>query len=50
MEDTHLTAEDVNAILAFVADEDPIIIGGQSISIWSQVIPATTLGWTRWHC
>lgn len=37
MDDKHLTAEDVNAILAFVADEDPIIIGGQSISIWSQV-------------
>ncbi len=35
--DAHLTPEEVDAILRFVADEDPIIIGGQSISIWSQV-------------
>ncbi len=36
-DDAHLTPTEVDAILNFVADEDPIIIGGQSISIWSQV-------------
>ena len=35
--DAHLTPGEVEAILKFVRDFDPIIVGGQSINIWAEI-------------
>ena len=36
-DNAHLTSEEVEALLRFVEDYDPIIVGGQSINIWAEL-------------